>query len=76
MTLATTAASSEMPSGQDAGGEDVLAEHGVATGREREGAGVDRRRDAVAEAAEDVAAHADGGRHEHEQAGVLGRACR
>ena len=71
MALATTASASEMPRVSSIEASDVLAEHGLAPQRPAERAGVDRRRDPVAEGAEDVAPQPDGGRDQHEQARVL-----
>ena len=71
MTLTTTAATSEIPTVRMPAARTFWPSTVSRPSREREGAGVDRRRHAVAEAAEDVPAHADGGGNEHEEAGVL-----
>ena len=69
IALASTASTSEIAERhRDRGGE-VLADHGVAPARQPERAGVDRGAETAAQRAEHVAAHADGGGHEHEQAG-------
>ena len=51
--------------------EDVLAHHRVGPSGQAEGAGVDGRAQPAPERPEDVAPHADGGGHEHQQAGQL-----
>ncbi len=68
MTLASTASTSEIDSDIEIDAARFWPTTVSRRRRELEGAGVDRGAEAATERTEHVAAHADGGGHEHEQA--------